>query len=217
VSVSTRVGSDDQLARLLQIGIVLEEVVEARAQRHYQSLVDEGGDPDPELAALLREAATESAGHRERLDALVGALDAESVPFGEVETLVAERYARTEPEDFDGVLYDQLCNEETAYKFYDDLIEAIEASEAEFSLDRERLLSELRALREEEAEGVERVADLMDREDVTEENGRRPGDRVGTEGEGSSDGERTPGRDDESDGATDVDPETTDGTDTEER
>jgi hypothetical protein len=207
VSVSTRVGSDDQLARLLQIGIVLEEVVEARSQRHYQSLVDEGSDPDPELAALLREAATESAAHRERLDALVGALDAESVPFGEVETLVAERYARTEPEDFDGVLYDQLCNEETAYKFYDDLIEAVEASEAEFSLDREQLLSELRAIREEEAEGVERVADLMDREDVTNRDATRPGDRVGTDDSGNR--ART---DDQEDGklageAGDVDPE----------
>jgi hypothetical protein len=167
VSLSTRVASDDQLARLLQIGIVLEEVVEARARRHYQSMVDEGRDPDPELEGLLREAARESAGHRERLDALVGALDAKSVPFDEVETLVTERYARTEPEDFDGVLYDQLCNEETAYKFYDDLIEAIEGSTSDFSLDREQLLAELRALREEEAEGVERVTELMDREGAT--------------------------------------------------
>jgi len=38
VSVSQRIASDDQLARLLQIGIVLEEVVEARAHHHYQSL-----------------------------------------------------------------------------------------------------------------------------------------------------------------------------------
>ena len=64
--------------------------------------------------------------------------------------------------DFDGVLYDQLCNEETAYKFYDDLIAAIEGSDVRFTIGRERLLSVLRAIREEEAEGVEEVTELME-------------------------------------------------------
>ena len=66
-------------------------------------------------------------------------------------------------EDFDGVLYDQLCNEETAYKFYDDLIEAIEASDAEFTIDRDHLLRTLRTIREEEAEGVSEVTEVMER------------------------------------------------------
>jgi len=161
MSVSHRVGSDHQLARLLQIGIVLEEVVEARAHHHYQSLDDESA-LDPEIEALLSDATEESADHRDRLEALIADLDAESIPFEDIEALVEAQYAQTKPEDFDGVLYDQLCNEETAYKFYDDLISAIEESEARFSVDRERLLDTLRSIREEEAAGVEDVTNVME-------------------------------------------------------
>ncbi|WP_049937983.1 ferritin family protein [Haloplanus natans] len=161
MSVSHRVGSDHQLARLLQIGIVLEEVVEARAHHHYQSLADESA-LDPEIEALLSDAAEESADHRDRLEALIADLDAESIPFEDIEALVEAQYAQTKPEDFDGVLYDQLCNEETAYKFYDDLVTAIEESEARFSVDRTRLVETLRAIREEEAEGVEDVTNVME-------------------------------------------------------
>ena len=152
--------SDDQLARLLQIGIVLEEVVEARAHHHYRSLDEE---LDEEIEELLEDAAEESAEHRTRLESLIDELGVESVPFDEIESLVDARYGRTRPEDFDGVLYDQLCNEETAYKFYDDLITAIEESDAVFSLDRETLLETLRAIREEEAEGVKEVTEVMER------------------------------------------------------
>jgi len=160
VSVGHRVSSDDQLARLLQIGIVLEEVVEARAHHHYRSLET---DLDAEIEALLADAAAESADHRERLEGLIEDLDVESVPFDEVESLVEARYGRTQPDDFDGVLYDQLCNEETAYKFYDDLIEAIEESDVAFSVDREELLDTLYGIREEEAEGVRDVTEVMER------------------------------------------------------
>jgi rubrerythrin len=160
VSVSHRVGSDHQLARLLQIGIVLEEVVEARAHHHHQSL--SSTDLDPEIEALLSDAAAESATHRERLEDLIADLDAKSIPFEDIETLVEAQYAQTKPEDFDGVLYDQLCNEETAYKFYDDLVSAIEASDARFSIERERLLDVLRSIREEEAAGVEEVTNVME-------------------------------------------------------
>ncbi|GAB7094943.1 rubrerythrin [Halolamina litorea] len=162
MSVDQRVDSDHQLARLLQIGVVLEEVVEARAYRHYQSLAEEDRDLEADVEALLADAAEESARHRERLEELVDELDAESIPFGDVETLVEARYGRTKPEDFDGVLYDQLCNEETAYKFYDDLIDAIGASDAEFSVDRERLLGVLSEIRDQEAAGVEEVTRIME-------------------------------------------------------
>ena len=161
MSVSHRVGSDHQLARLLQIGIVLEEVVEARAHHHYQSLDDESA-LDPEIEALLSDATEESADHRDRLEALIADLDAESIPFEDIEALVEAQYAQTKPEDFDGVLYDQLCNEETAYKFYDDLISAIEASDARFSVGRERLLDTLRSIRADEADGVEDVTKIME-------------------------------------------------------
>lgn len=162
MSLGQQVGSDRQLARLLQIGIVLEEVVEARASRHYQSLAEEDRTLDAEIEALLSHAAEESADHRKRLEDLIEGLNVDSVPFDEIETLVEARYGQTKPDDFDGVLYDQLCNEETAYKFYDDLIEAIEASEASFSVDREQLLAVLRGLREEERDGVEEVTTIME-------------------------------------------------------
>jgi rubrerythrin len=162
VSAGQRVGSDHQLARLLQIGVVLEEVVEARAYRNYQSLTDEERKLDPEIEALLEDAAEESADHRERLETLIEELDADSIPFEQIERLVEAKYGQTKPEDFDGILYDQLCNEETAYKFYDDLIAAIEASDAEFSVDRERLVGVLEAIRAEEADGVEEVTEIME-------------------------------------------------------
>jgi hypothetical protein len=155
VSVQQPVGSDHQLARLLQIGVVLEEVVEARAAKHADT-----ADLDDSVRAFLREAAAESATHRERLDELVDALEADSIPFDDIKTLVEQQY-ETE-QDFDGVLYDQLCNEETAYKFYDDLISAIDASQAEFGIERDRLLSVLRDIRADEEAGVHEVTALME-------------------------------------------------------
>jgi hypothetical protein len=162
MSLGQRVSTDHQLARLLQIGVVLEEVVESRAAHHLESLpADEQTAVDDEVRALLAEAAEESAEHRERLEALVDDLEAETVAYEEINALVGARYGP--PEDTDGVLYDQLCNEETAYKFYDDLIEAVEASDAEFAVDRDRLLETLLEIREEEREGVEDVTDIMER------------------------------------------------------
>ncbi|WP_089694680.1 rubrerythrin [Halogranum gelatinilyticum] len=162
MSVGNQVTSDHQLARLLQIGIVLEEVVEARAYHHYQSLEEEDRELDEELEQLLEHAAEESAEHRKRLEAVIDDLDAESIPFKDIEKLVEAKYGKTKPEDFDGVLYDQLCNEETAYKFYDDLIAGVETSDATFSVDREELLDVLRGIREEEAKGVEEVTKIME-------------------------------------------------------
>jgi len=156
VSLQSPVASDHQLTRLLQIGVVLEEVVEARAAKHAR----EADDVDADVRAFLEDAAAESAGHRDRLEALIEDLEAETIPFEEIKTLVEEQYEAEG--DFDGVLYDQLCNEETAYKFYDDLIEAIETSEASFGVDREHLIAVLSEIREEEADGVEAVTELME-------------------------------------------------------
>src|SRR5699024_1090619 len=153
MSVSQPVASDHQLARLLQIGMVLEEVVEARAHQHYRSL---DAQLDPEIEALLEDAAEESAGHRDRLAALIAELDADEIPFEQIEPLVASHYDYGR--DTDGVLYDQLANEETAYKFYDDLIGAIESSSVGFGIDRDRLLGTLVEIRAEDAEGAEEVS-----------------------------------------------------------
>lgn len=160
MSVTHAVESDHQLARLLQIGIVLEEVVEARAYKHAQAMDKE---LDDEIQHLLEHAAEESAEHRALLESLVEELEAEQIPFDQIKTLVEARYGKTKPDDFDGVLYDQLCNEETAYKFYDDVIEAINAAESPFSIERDRLVDVLSRIREEEAEGVEDVTTLMER------------------------------------------------------
>ena len=159
MSVGNQVTSDHQLARLLQIGIVLEEVVEARAKHHAETL----DERDTEIESLLAAAAEDAATHRQRLERIIDELDVESIPFEEVEALVEAQYGQTKPEDFDGVLYDQLCNEETAYKFYDDLIGAIRASDVPFSIDRDELLDTLVAIREEEADGVEAVTKVMER------------------------------------------------------
>jgi hypothetical protein len=157
MSLQTELASDHQLARMLQIGVVLEEVVEARAAKH----ASETEDLDSEVHDLLEDATEESARHRERVEELVAKLDAETVGFEQIQQLVEQQYEADQ--DFDGVLYDQLCNEETAYKFYDDLIEAIEASEARFSIDRDRLLDILDEIRAEEKEAVEDVTELMER------------------------------------------------------
>ena len=158
MSLTQPVASDHQLARLLQIGMVLEEVVEARAARHTAGLE---GAADEAVTQVLEEAAIEAAEHRDQLEALVGELAAEPVPYEDIETLVAARYEVET--NTDGVLYDQLANEETAYKFYDDLINAIEESDVSFSIDREALVEQLRAIREDEAQGVKQVTSLMER------------------------------------------------------
>ena len=159
MSLTHPVASDHQLARLLQIGMVLEEVVEARAHKHHETLGDDA--LDDAVVDLLQGAAEESAEHRGRLESLVSELDADPVAYEEIETLVAAQYESDT--DFDGVLYDQLCNEETAYKFYDDLIAAIEGSDIEFTIGRDRLLETLKAIRRDEREGVEDVTALMER------------------------------------------------------
>lgn len=102
-----------------------------------------------------------------RLEQLIDQLDAETIPFDRVQQLVEQRYRQTEPDDFDDILYDQLHGEESAYKFYDDLITAIENSGTEFNIDRTQLIDTLAEIREEEAEGVEEVTTLMSEDRCT--------------------------------------------------
>ena len=148
------VTSDRQLVRLLQIGVVLEELVETDATRGVSSA------EDPAVGEMLREAATEAARHREQLETLIGEVDA-SADEAALAELVEAQY--TPDEESDGVLYDQLAAEETAFKFYDDLLAAIEAADVAFSVDRERLVATLERIRADEKDGVETVTELMDR------------------------------------------------------
>jgi rubrerythrin len=137
--------------------MVLEEVVEARAQQQQERLDSQLESP---TRTLLAETATEAADHRDRLEELVDKLDTDPVGYKEIEQLVAARY---EPDtNTDGVLYDQLASEETAYKFYDDLLNAIESSEIGFGVNRDQLIAVLREIRAEEEAGVERVMKLME-------------------------------------------------------
>ena len=134
-----------------------------RSYHHHNSLSpEEQAELDDGIEELLSHAAEESAEHRERLEALIDELDAESIAFEEIEALVRGQYGQTKPEDFDGILYDQLHSEETAYKFYDDLIEAIEESSVEFGIERDQLLGTLREIRAEEEEGVREVTVIME-------------------------------------------------------
>ena len=166
MSLTQSVASDQQLARVLQVGVVLEELVEARAYEHYRALAQEaeaeGRGVDEEVEELLLEAHEESREHRDRLAALVSDLSAESLAHGEIEALVREKYGQSKPESFDAVLHDQLTSEETAYNYYDGVIAAIEAGDADFSVERDRLLSTLRDIRAEEAEGAEEVNEVIE-------------------------------------------------------
>lgn len=161
MSVTQSIDSVHQFARLIQIGVVLEELVEARAYEHYRSLAEEAGEVDEEIEELLLEAREESGEHRERLEALIDDLEAESIPYGRIETLVREKYGKSKPEDVEAVLHDQLTSEQTAYNFYDGVVDAIESGEATFGIERDRLLSTLRDIRAEEAEGAEEVNEVL--------------------------------------------------------
>lgn len=154
--------SEQHLIRLLQVGVVLEEIVEARSYQHYQSLARDHDSIDDALEELFEEARDESATHRAHLETLINQLDANTIPFTAVEARVDAHYGQTKPEDFEALLYDQLHGEASAYTFYDDLIAVIERSDAEFSIDRHRLLTTLRKIRDEEADGAKDVTKLLE-------------------------------------------------------
>lgn len=68
---------DGQLARLFQIGIVLEEIVEARAYQHYRE--PPADDRDETIKELFDEVREKSAEHRERQEMLVERFDADEL------------------------------------------------------------------------------------------------------------------------------------------
>ena len=162
MSATQSVATDEQLARVLQIGVVLEELVEARSLEHYRALSDEGVELDEELEEMLLEAQEESGEHRRQLEKLLDELDGDTVPYDEIETLVRQKYGSSRPETVEELLHDQLDGEQTAYTFYDGVIAAIEDAETEFGVDRDRLLSVLRRIRAEEAEGAEEVNEVIE-------------------------------------------------------
>ncbi|MDX1746006.1 MAG: ferritin-like domain-containing protein, partial [Halobacteriales archaeon] len=104
----------------------------------------------------------ESGEHRRQLEKLLDELDGDTVPYDEIETLVRQKYGSSRPETVEELLHDQLDGEQTAYTFYDGVIAAIEDAETEFGVDRDRLLSVLRRIRAEEAEGAEEVNEVIE-------------------------------------------------------
>jgi rubrerythrin len=162
MNIEVRCASEDQLVRLLQVGVVLEEVFEARAGQHSKHFIAANDRiTDDEVSDILTEAKEESAEHRYRLESLIDELDANTVPFEQIQTLVAEKYGETKPNRFNGLLHDQYHSEKSAYNFYDNLIRSIENSDTEFSVSRERVLETLRTIRREEKEGADRVKELI--------------------------------------------------------
>lgn len=145
-----------QLVRLLQICLVLEEIVEARATKQARQLEH----LDEEVRAVLEENAEESARHRQRIVDLVEGIDAHAVPFDEVQQLVDEQY-ETE-KNCENPLYDQLCNAKAAFKLYDTLIETLTDRHSEPGVDSEYLISVLKELRTEESKSVQEITRLLE-------------------------------------------------------
>lgn len=156
MSLHQPIASTHQLARLLQIGVVLQEVIEARTGKHVQATDSDESD----LLDLLGDAIDRAKTNRRRLETLIDDLEADSVAYEDIEPLVEAQYQADQ--DFDDIIYDQLCNAETAYKFFADLLEALEESDAEYGVADEDLRGVLLDLREAEARGVEAVTDLME-------------------------------------------------------
>jgi hypothetical protein len=148
--------SDQQIIRLLQIGIVLEEIIEARAAER----APRAADVDEQGRALLEESASEAARHGERIERAVERLDANRTSLDDVATLVADQYEADR--DFENPLYELLCNAETAFKHYDDLVTTIDGLHADAAGGPERLRPVLEDLRREKAQRVRQITELMD-------------------------------------------------------
>lgn len=153
MSVTQSIDSVHQFARLIQIGVVLEELVETRARAH-------ASDADDPIGAHLEAAAATAAEHRTRLLGVLDAIDADPGPAEELHALVQHRYEADQ--EFDHVLYDHLCNVETAYKFYEDLSDALDASTVALPVEGEAIADRIAHLKADERRTVEATADLLD-------------------------------------------------------
>ncbi|AWB27864.1 rubrerythrin [Halococcoides cellulosivorans] len=153
MSVTQSIDSVHQFARLIQIGVVLEELVETRARAQT-------GAVEEPIRSHLEAAAATAAEHRTRLLGVLDAIDADHGPAEELQTLVQHRYEADQ--EFDHVLYEHLCNVETAYKFYEDLSEALDASTVALSVEGEAIPDRIAHLMADERRTVEATTDLLD-------------------------------------------------------
>lgn len=158
-AVDSRVAvpSEEDLARLLQIGVVIEEYAEEKSAR---LLTEEIGDD--EVRGMLDEALEESDEHRNRLLGLLRGVG-EDVDEDRVENLVRDTVEAKvgELNDSDEALRHQLESERLAYSYYDSLIEACRASDSIDDAVLGDVLETLEEIREEELEDAEKIETIL--------------------------------------------------------
>jgi rubrerythrin len=154
-AVDSRVAvpSEDDLARLLQIGVVIEEYAEEKSARLLSDEVE-----DEEVRETLDEALTESDEHRRRLLSLVREVG-EDVDEERVESLVRESVESNvpSPDDPDEALRHQLESERLAGSYYDSVIETCRASTRIDDATVGRIVETLEEIRDDEYEDAEKI------------------------------------------------------------
>ncbi|MDZ7687325.1 MAG: ferritin-like domain-containing protein [Halobacteriales archaeon] len=151
------VPSEDDLARLLQIGVVIEEYAEEKSARLLSDAVDDGS-----VREMLGESLEESDEHRRRILKVVRRMGAD-IDEEHVESLVRDAVEANidTPRNSDEALRQQLDSELLAYSYYDSLIEACLASE---NIDDETLaevVETLEEIREDELEDAEKIENVL--------------------------------------------------------
>jgi len=147
----TALPKEKDLARLLQMGVVVEEYAEEKSARLLGESVE-----DDEVRAELQDPLNESGEHRDILAELVQEVGAD-IDKERVERLVREAVEAEvdEPKDGEKALRQQLETERLAYSFYDNLIEACRASK--WADEYEDILSVLSDIRRDELEDANEI------------------------------------------------------------
>lgn len=165
-AVDSRVAvpSEDDLARLLQIGVVIEEYAEEKSARLLSEAVDDEG-----VREMLGESLEESDEHRRRILDVVRRMGAE-VDEEHVESLVKDAVEANvdEPANPDEALRQQLGSERLAYSYYDSLIEACRASESIDDGVLAEVLDTLEDICEDEREDAEKIETVLNKKGTKE-------------------------------------------------
>lgn len=160
-AVDSRVAvpSEKDLARLLQIGVVIEEYAEEKSARLLSDAVDDEG-----VREMLDESLEESDEHRRRILDVVRRMGAD-VDEDHVESLVRDAVEANveEPANPDEALRQQLGSERLAYSYYDSLIEACRASERIDDGTLTDVLDTLEDIREDELEDAEMIETVLNK------------------------------------------------------
>lgn len=158
-AVDSRVAvpSEEDLARLLQIGVVIEEYAEEKSARLLTEEIC-----DDEVRGMLDEALEESDEHRNRILELVRGVG-EDVDEDRVESLVRDTVEAKVggTEDSEEALRHQLNSERLAYSYYDSLIEACRASDSIDDVVLKDVLETLEEIREDELEDAEKIETIL--------------------------------------------------------